>query len=82
MKSFNRSRYFGDKAFYRLLMTIAVPVMLQKLELKDNARRALDVICAMIAGVGETTARSLRDFFILHPPHFFQNHNTVCKKSQ
>ena len=23
---------------------------------------------AMIAGVGETTARSLRDFFILHPP--------------
>ena len=29
MKSFNRSRYFGDKAFYKLLMTIAVPVMLQ-----------------------------------------------------
>ena len=29
MKTFNRSRYFGDKAFYKLLMTIAVPVMLQ-----------------------------------------------------
>ena len=29
MKTFNRSRYFGDKAFYKMLMAIAVPVMLQ-----------------------------------------------------
>jgi len=29
MKTFNRSRYFGDKAFYKMLMVIAVPVMLQ-----------------------------------------------------
>ena len=29
MRTFNRSRYFGDKAFYKTLMAIAVPVMLQ-----------------------------------------------------
>ena len=29
MKTFNRSRYFGDKAFYKTLMAIAIPVMLQ-----------------------------------------------------
>ncbi len=29
MRKVNWSRYFGDKAFYRTLMTIAVPVMLQ-----------------------------------------------------
>ena len=35
-----------------LHLGLHVPVMLQKLELKDNARHVLDVICAMIAGVG------------------------------
>lgn len=29
MRTFNKSRYFGDKAFYKTLMAIAVPVMLQ-----------------------------------------------------
>ena len=29
MKTFHRSRYFGDRAFYKMLMAIAVPVMLQ-----------------------------------------------------
>ena len=29
MRTFNKSRYIGDKAFYKTLMAIAVPVMLQ-----------------------------------------------------
>lgn len=35
-----------------LHLGLHMPVMLQKLKMKNNARRILDVICAIVAGVG------------------------------